>query len=178
MEKCKNRELRNKLFQNRRRAVSFQKQNEQTCVQIVSAANQESKKTFEYMARHEKQLQDENVRLKQELSKFINTSNDEGIEISMERKSDEQWREKVEKLEAELKKAKLELQNSNIDRRNLLHNLLELKGKVRIVCRLRPILDGFSEKIDYKINQYRKLIGNTSTLAHIKSILANFFVLF
>lgn len=170
IEKNKNQQLCNKLYLNIRRTNTLQKQNEKKCTQIINEANEKSKECFEEMAQN---LLIENARLKNELEKYINTSNNEGTQTL--EKNDEDWRKKVEALEAQLNIAKIELKKSNIDRRNLLHNLLELKGKVRIVCRLRPILEGSEEKIDYKINQYRKLTGNISILFHIKSILTHLF---
>lgn len=66
------------------------------------------------------------------------------------------WRQKAEKLEAELKKMKSELHRSQLERCDLLHNVLLLRGKVRVMARLRP----------ENINQMKFEINSRRTQLH------------
>lgn len=66
--------------------------------------------------------------------------------------STNEWRQKAKKLEAELKKIKSELHRSQLERCDLLHNVLLLRGKVRVMARMRPENDN---QMKFEVNSRR-----------------------
>lgn len=158
VEKLKNKGLKHKLIQKNWNAIKLQKENMETCFTSVSNTSEQFKDRFEVMVKKNNELQLEIVQLKDKIAKFHDESNDEGFtsaNLSME-----DCRQKIENSEIELEKAKAELFEVKCDRRDILHSYLELKGKVRVACRLRPVLNKVNaNEIQYDI-QGRKLRGN------------------
>lgn len=66
----------------------------------------------------------------------------------------ETWKKKAHTFEVELDRLRNELDAAHSERRELLHQVLNLKGKARIMCRFRPQLDDLElkDKVDVQIN--------------------------
>lgn len=64
-------------------------------------------------------------------------------------------REKINGLETDLDKVKSELHLSQLERRDLLHSLLDLQGKVRTMARLRPAIDPFTFHVNSHQNHLK-----------------------
>lgn len=62
-----------------------------------------------------------------------------------------EWQEKAKTFEKQLEEVRRELHSSQMERRDLLHSLLDLKGKVRVMARLCPVKKS-SNMIQFKIN--------------------------
>lgn len=76
----------------------------------------------------------------------VNVSNHGAIEV-------DKWRQKAENFQTELKHVQNELYHSQLERSNLLHTVMELKGKVRVMARLRPAKS--SKQIKFELNSRR-----------------------
>lgn len=76
----------------------------------------------------------------------VNVSNHGALEV-------EEWRRKAESFQMELKHIQNELHHSQLERSNLLHTVMEMIGKVRVMARLRPAKS--SKQIKFEINSRR-----------------------
>lgn len=63
----------------------------------------------------------------------------------------EMWRKKSVQCELDLKKVQMALEKSEKKRRELLHLVLDLKGKVRVMARLRTVAD--STSFNFELNE-------------------------
>lgn len=61
------------------------------------------------------------------------------------------WRKKSAQCELDLKKVQMALEKSEKKRRDLLHLVLDLKGKVRVMARLRTVAD--STSFNFELNE-------------------------
>lgn len=158
-EKHKNKTLRSKLIAKNREIIKIQKENAAVCLDKIQNANAEVIATFEKATERIKS----NESLASIGSKTSNTSStDEGFHSSsMSEYGGGEWSQKVVELELELEKYKAALIKANTDRREMLHKYLDLKGKVRVACRLRPSLDACQEIIEFK-RKAQGLSGNYS----------------
>lgn len=170
VEKLKNKELRLKLTAKHRSMIAMQKENESVCLGTVDATNSQTLKQFDELTKTNEKLVQENLLLKEDIKKICDESKDKMTASSnLSQISDEEL-EKIQQLKKDLTKAKTELAQANCDRRELLHMLLEQKGKFRVVCRLRPPLTETEETTKFDIKG-RKLCGNSLVLILFSSML-------
>lgn len=154
VQKLKNRELRLKLNSKHRTLITKQIENASACFSAVNTAKENLSNQSEEWTKEREQILKENSALKDENMRLLTKSN-ANVEPQL---AVAKWRQKAEGLEIDLKKAKAELMKANYDRRELLHKFLEMKGKIRIVCRLRPSLEESKETIQFQ-TKGRNLIG-------------------
>lgn len=110
-----------------------------------------------------KQLKNENAQLRENMlsiqreveNEMMNQMAGQLQRVSVNQSTDadvKEWKEKAEKFEMDLIQAQTELRATQIERRNLLHSLLDLKGKVRVMARLRPLVRS-SDQILFEISR-------------------------
>lgn len=157
VQKLKNRELRFELNSKHRTLITKQMGNASACLSAVTTAKENLSNHSDEWTKEREKILKENSALKEENMRLLTKSNAD-VEPQL---AVEEWRQKAEELEIDLKKAKAELMNANYDRRELLHKFLEMKGKIRIVCRLRPALEESKETIQFQ-TKGRNLMGNSS----------------
>lgn len=125
------------------------------------------KNQIENVSKTQKGLKNDNLQLKNDVQNMRNELEAELKKIKTETlpllikqtkiRSDEvdstdEWRQKAEKLQAELKNMKSELRRSQLERCDLLHNVLLLRGKARVMARLRP---EYGNQMKFEINSRR-----------------------
>lgn len=156
VQKLKNRELRYKLTSKHRTLITKQMENASACLSAVNAAKENLANHSDEWSKEREKILKENSALKDENMRLLTKSNAD-VEPQL---AVEEWRQKAEELEIDLKKAKAELMKANYDRRELLHKFLEMKGKIRVACRLRPALVESKETIQFQ-TRGRNLIGKS-----------------
>lgn len=62
-----------------------------------------------------------------------------------------EWREKAQQLQKKLDYVQVELEVANAERRELLHKVLDLQGRARVMCRFRPSLNAAESANEMKI---------------------------
>lgn len=74
---------------------------------------------------------------------------------SLEELNSVDWRQKTQSLETDLNQAQSELYFSQIAYRDVLHSLLDLQGKVRVMARLQPAVDPFKFEVNSRQNRLK-----------------------
>lgn len=130
------------------------------------------KELYDEMIQAQKKLFDEKTKLQDEAGKIKNdyellvkTHKNTRMQLSMQQCMTDndsvdcegsvisELRQKAEHLAINLDKTQSDLFASQIERRNLLHKLLDLQGKVRVMARLRPSLEPISFSTNMEQNQ-------------------------
>lgn len=98
----------------------------------------------------------ENELLKSENKRLDDSFPMDKMNCSLERLSSVDWCEKAKSLETDLNEAQSELYLSQMANRDILHSLLDLQGKVRMMARLQPAVNPFRFVVNSHQNQLKR----------------------
>lgn len=99
--------------------------------------------------------------------------------VSLQQRTDgdaENWQQKFEAIEYELFQTKAQLREFQLERRNLLHELLDLKGRVRVMARLRPLYQS-SEQMMFEITDCQKILKSKKNVFVYSPIFLNLIII-